>query len=183
MDIRKAALVAFIAAVLSLVIPLWNATQQMRAITYSHPGWTLWVIPVAVLVTLFSALMPAFYFALYRTPRLRTAPVAFFQNSRDESDAELSVSTLLARVTDVVVKVWVVWLAINLLRVIMMPVIYVQLRDYALRAGGNPPELSAMIFDAIRMLTVQSCLFIAPFVVYRSRHASKRHEHEQAQEG
>src|SRR5713226_10145751 len=67
MDIRKAALVAFIAAVLSLVIPLWNAMQQMRAITSSHPGWTLWVIPVAVLVTLFSALMPAFYFALYRT--------------------------------------------------------------------------------------------------------------------
>jgi hypothetical protein len=60
MDIRKLALVNFIAAVLCLLIPIWNGTQRLL------PSGQTWVIPFMVLLSLFSAIMPAFYFALYR---------------------------------------------------------------------------------------------------------------------
>jgi hypothetical protein len=60
-DIRKIALVNCMLAVLCLLIPIWNATQGMLAI-----GQTLLAVPTIVLASLFSAIMPLFYFALYR---------------------------------------------------------------------------------------------------------------------
>lgn len=59
-DIRKLALINCIAVVLCLLIPIWNGTQRLL------PSGQKWIIPVLVLLSLFSAIMPAFYFALYR---------------------------------------------------------------------------------------------------------------------
>ena len=67
MSIRTAALVAFVGAVLGLLLPLWNVTQVVTGVVSSHPGWKWWVIPIAVLVGApLAASMPVFYFALYR---------------------------------------------------------------------------------------------------------------------
>jgi hypothetical protein len=65
MDVRKAALIACIAAVLGLLIPVWNSTHQVLAIESARPQlW--WAIPMIVLLDLFAAILPLFYFALYR---------------------------------------------------------------------------------------------------------------------
>jgi hypothetical protein len=61
-DIRKIALIAFIAALLGLLIPVWRMTQQVAAVQL--PVWAR--APVILFGYLFSAIMPVFYFALYR---------------------------------------------------------------------------------------------------------------------
>jgi hypothetical protein len=63
-DIRKAALIACIAALLDLSIPTWSLSHSMLA--RASTGLQQWTIPLAVLGGLFSLITPAFCFALYR---------------------------------------------------------------------------------------------------------------------
>ena len=63
-DVRRAALVACAATVLSLAMPVWNSARQMFA-RGSNIG-QLGTIALMVVVYLFTAIVPLFYFALYR---------------------------------------------------------------------------------------------------------------------
>jgi hypothetical protein len=65
-NIRRIALVTCIASALALLLPLWNDTWSIIGLrsTSAGPGWRF--IPGTVLAILFSAVMPVFYFALYR---------------------------------------------------------------------------------------------------------------------
>lgn len=70
MDIRRAALIASVATTGSVLLPMWNAAQRMAAVDSMHPQW--WITPLAVIVALFAAILPVFYYALYRNEeRLR----------------------------------------------------------------------------------------------------------------
>jgi hypothetical protein len=62
-DLRKAALLACVAAVLSLLIPLWHAAQV--AIRLTDVPW--WSKLTGLAAFLFAPIMPLFYFALYRS--------------------------------------------------------------------------------------------------------------------
>lgn len=62
-DTRKVALIAFVTGVLSLPTPFWNEAQHWTRIESMHRPW--WMAAL-ILSYLFSALMPAFCFALYR---------------------------------------------------------------------------------------------------------------------
>ena len=64
--VRKAALIPCVASALALVIPAWNATQSLIATTSTHALSKWWIIPTIPLMYLFTAIMPVFYFALYR---------------------------------------------------------------------------------------------------------------------
>jgi hypothetical protein len=66
--IRKLALVTCLAMVMSLPIPMWTATRAMLAIPSAHSlsGWTALVVAY-----IFSAILPVFYFALYRNQGTR----------------------------------------------------------------------------------------------------------------
>ncbi len=61
--LRKIALVTCLAMVMSLPIPMWTATRAMLAIPSAHSlfGWS-----ALILAYIFSAILPVFYFALYR---------------------------------------------------------------------------------------------------------------------
>jgi hypothetical protein len=234
MSIRTAALVAFVGAVLGLLMPLWNATQSVMNVVSSHPGWKWWVSPMAVLVVApLAASMPAFYFALYRNrkplrfsrrfrllslaaalivgivtvvvlsesvgvlglggktsvlPEVRdgwnigrTAALvggisnltyiplllSIFQRCDLESSEIASTSDLFRFITKTAVMVWGTLLAMSVLRLVFIPVGYFQLRDYLLRTGRRPPEVSDMMAEPFLTLVVQGCLFVAPFIVYR----------------
>lgn len=65
-DIRKVALITFIASALSLPIPVWNAMQTWVAIESTRPQIKWWMIPVVLFTYLFAAILPAFYFSLFR---------------------------------------------------------------------------------------------------------------------
>jgi hypothetical protein len=60
-DVRKSALIAFVAAVLGLLIPLWRLTQQAAGLRSP-----IWGAVLIVFGYVFSAIMPVFYFALFR---------------------------------------------------------------------------------------------------------------------
>ena len=62
MSIKRTALLAFVATLLSLVMPVWNAVQIMMKIGSDHPAVKLSTIPPTLLIILLSAIMPLFYF-------------------------------------------------------------------------------------------------------------------------
>jgi hypothetical protein len=63
-DYRKTALTTCIAALLSLLIPTWRASQQVITIGSKRLPW--WNILTFVLAYLFTPILPLFFFALYR---------------------------------------------------------------------------------------------------------------------
>ena len=66
-NLRSIALIACVTGVLSLPIPMWNAAQTTIAATsQTNDFWRLAGTLLLVLVTLFTAIFPIFYFALYR---------------------------------------------------------------------------------------------------------------------
>ena len=66
MGIRKAALIACVAAVAGNIAPVWNALSRTLALAAGNRQW--WILPLVPLEICFMALMPAFYFALFRDP-------------------------------------------------------------------------------------------------------------------
>ena len=95
--------------------------------------------------------------------------IAFSRQITDESLPEIPVSRLLGLVAKVTVIAWGLWLAFNLIRVVLTPYTYVQAWNYALQIGRTPPQLADLMAEPIRMLLQQACLFTAPYVVYKSR--------------
>ena len=59
-----AALITCITGVLAIVKPAWDATRSMAAAESNHPRW--WITPTMIAMGIFSAILPLFYFALYR---------------------------------------------------------------------------------------------------------------------
>ncbi len=210
-DIRKVALINFIAAVLGLLLPVWRLTQQTAEIRFS-----LWArIPIVLFGYLFTAIMPVFYFALYRNQGTLRLPkhlrqlslitailfaslvtggvpstvnevanllsecsnlayvwllFAFSRQSNDESfsPGDVPVSRFLRFVTKAAVILYGIWVAFNLVRVVITPYAYSHLRIVALETGRRPPQLGRMMLEVIRTLLTQACLFIAPYVIYNS---------------
>lgn len=73
--LKKTALIAFVAGLLSLPLPVWNAvTQTLEVIGSAHRQWIWLLIPVVVLALTVTATMPAFCFALYRNERTLRIP-------------------------------------------------------------------------------------------------------------
>ena len=63
--VRKIALFAFMATILSLLAPGWSLIQVIGRV--ESPGTALWrLLPMALLAFLFTAILPTFFFALYR---------------------------------------------------------------------------------------------------------------------
>ena len=244
-DIKKTALLACTTAVLGVLIPVWNATQEMAALESNHPVMKLWIIPTVVLAWIFTATMPVFYFALYRNEGSLRFPknlrqlslvtalvlgvivamdlggwigslgpywtamkaldwqigatsvltaardsrtisqvstvlaelsvfayilllIAFFRQPNTElfTEADVAVSRMLGFVTKVTLVAWGIWVAFNLIRVGLTPFAFFRIRSVALQIGKPPPQLASMMALATRTLLEQTCLFVAPYIVY-----------------
>lgn len=94
--------------------------------------------------------------------------VAFFRQDPKESSRGIPISSFLSLMTKIAFIAGALVVAGCLIRLLFMPYIYVQLRDLAIQNGVTPPRLATLILDAVRTLLLQSCLFSAPYVVYRS---------------
>jgi hypothetical protein len=240
-DIRETALIACVAAVLGVLMPSWNAAQTMFAIESIRP----WSAPLIVLMCCFTAIMPTFYFALYRnqgtlhfSKRMRllslTAAIilgiitaaelprwiesfgsywadirlldwnpgaeavsivagepgtytqvaallgefsilayimlliAFFRHA-GKSDGDIPNSRMLAIMTKIALIAGGLVVAGCVVRLLFLPFVNSQIRDFAIQVGRMPPRLLTMMADTVRTLLVQACFFTAPYVVYRSR--------------
>ena len=246
MDIKRTALVVSIASVLAVVIPVWQAMQQMAALESSRPTMRQWTIPLSVFAWLFTAIMPLFFFALYRnegtlrfTKSIRLCSlftavlfgflvaldlwewsgslssywaamkladwksgamdlvwaarnpqtivqvsavldeldnVAYIlllllfwhQPDGESSDVQVPVSRLLRFVTQVALIAYGLWVAFNLVRLVVTPYFYFQIRNAASRIGRQPRPLELVMANTLRMLLEQACLLMAPYIVYNS---------------
>jgi hypothetical protein len=93
--------------------------------------------------------------------------VAFYRQPSDQAEAEVPVSKSLRVVTTVTVIAWGLLVVFSLVRLVLTPYTYVQLRDVALHYGRTPPALIGLMTTAFRIVVSQACLFAAPFFVYR----------------
>ncbi len=244
-DIRETAFLACVASVIGLVIPMWNMSQQLSSLESRNPGSRWWMIPVSLLTFLFTATLPAFYFALFRNEgtlrfpkRLRllalagavtsgvivvagfpdwirslsgylAAPkfdwsvgasniltfardprtiaqlstllgklsniayilmlIAIFCRQSDRSETDAPISSLLRRVTKVTVIAWGLVVSAVLLGLLLTPYTFYTLRNYAAQVGRTPPAFGDLFVRQLRTLLQQSCLFVAPYIVYRSQ--------------
>ncbi len=65
-DLRRTTIIACVTGVLSLPVPIWNALQTIAVVTEPKNGiWKAAGIFALMLLTLFTAIIPVFYFALY----------------------------------------------------------------------------------------------------------------------
>ena len=244
--VRKAALIACIAAVLDLLIPGSTAIRSMLATASTQSSSTWWALPVSSFTVLFSAIQAVFLFALYRneeplrlTERMRLLSlaaaailgvivalelprwivslgpyltamkrvdwtsgatslgmavrdpgtvrvaaallslfsnlavflllIALFREAGHTPIADAPVSPLLGVMAKMAVIVWGLWLAFNLLRLVLTPYSHSQLRDYAIQTGQSPPALGDMMAEAIRTLLITACVFTVPYVIYKRR--------------
>jgi hypothetical protein len=73
-NLKRSALVACIGAILGLILPFLNLIQTTEAISTTNAVWRWTRIPVVVFVSLFTAILPIFYYALYREGRILRIP-------------------------------------------------------------------------------------------------------------
>lgn len=91
------------------------------------------------------------------------------ESSKEPLDETPTVSTLLYVVTKVTVIVWGVVMAVAFLGLILAPLIHAQIQHTAFAAGMEAPPLAALVNDAAQAFLSQACLWVPPFIVYRSR--------------
>lgn len=176
------ALVTCAAMVISLPIPMWAATQRMLAM---HSAHSLYWWSSMVVAYLFSAILPVFYFALYRhegTLRL-TKTLRFFSLGGAVCGvivmaAGWPVTTIRTLLSDCATLACVL-LLIALFRATAAADVPVSgllraMTKVAVIAGGLWLVLNLLALfvapgaGAIRTLLEQVCLFTAPLIVYTS---------------
>ena len=65
-DVKRVSLIACLTALAVAVITVWRGTQQMFPLITQQPVW--WAVPLLLVLLISSAIMPVFYFALWRDP-------------------------------------------------------------------------------------------------------------------
>lgn len=66
MNFKRAALISTVGTALGTIDSFWTAHMSIRSITSIQPSWKWWVTPLIVAVSLLDAMLPLFYFGLYR---------------------------------------------------------------------------------------------------------------------
>jgi hypothetical protein len=100
--------------------------------------------------------------------------IALSKSPEESSTASVSVSKLLRVVATIAATVWGLCISLMVLRLLMTPYTYIQMRDLALQFGRTPVTLPYLISDAARTLLEQFGFFVAPFVVWRSISAAPK---------
>ena len=97
---------------------------------------------------------------------------SFCFEPRYESAVEAPGPRSLARATRVAVIVYGTILAFLVIRVLATPYTYSSLKSVAVQNGRTMPPFSGLLLEAVRTLASQACLFIAPYVAFKSQRAA-----------
>ena len=63
-DVKRVSFIACVTALAVAVITVWRGAQQMFPLIMQQPVW--WAVPLLLVLLISSAIMPVFYFALWR---------------------------------------------------------------------------------------------------------------------
>jgi hypothetical protein len=95
--------------------------------------------------------------------------VAFYRQADDESLTDAEISRLLEITSKVALVAMGLWLGFNVIRLLLSPLGYSQLRDYAQRVGKPTPKFGRMVAEIIPALTSSLGFLMAPYIVYKSQ--------------
>jgi hypothetical protein len=71
-------------------------------------------------------------------------------------------------VTKTTLIVWGLWLGFNLLRGVLTPYIYLQMRNFAAQTRRPPPPAIDLVAGMLTAILLAACFFIAPYIVHKS---------------
>ena len=87
----------------------------------------------------------------------------------DDAQPRLLAPKLLRIATGIAVVALGVWAAFNIIRLPFVPFVFLQLRDQAAAQYRKPPPpIAPFVVETVRMVLVQVCAFVAPYIVWRS---------------
>jgi hypothetical protein len=93
--------------------------------------------------------------------------IALSRQTEGPERRDAPTSTILPGVTRICVIIVGLIVAFLLIRVLLTPYIYSQIREMALQVGRNPPPFFYLVRDTVRDFLLGACYFAAPFLVYR----------------
>ena len=92
-----------------------------------------------------------------------------YRQASDDVQPRLLAPKLLRIATGIAVVALGVWAAFNIIRLPFVPFVFLQLRDQAAAQYRKPPPpIAPFIVETVRMVLVQVCVFVAPYIVWRS---------------
>jgi hypothetical protein len=94
--------------------------------------------------------------------------MSIFRQVEDQPDNGVAISRFFRTVTKTTLTVWGLWLGFNLIRGILTPYIYLQVRNYAAQAHQLPPPPIDLVAGMTSAILLTACLFTPPYVVYKS---------------
>ena len=95
--------------------------------------------------------------------------IAMFRQNSDGLETGAPTSRLLNRATRAAVFAWGLVVVAVLLGLLLTPYTFYTIRQDVLQMGRTPPGFVYFFVRQLRTVLQQSCLFVAPYVVYKSQ--------------
>jgi hypothetical protein len=103
--------------------------------------------------------------------------ISFFRHENDPVETDVAISNSLRTVAKTTVIVWGLWLGFNLIRGILTPYLYVQIRNYYAQVHRTPPPAIDLVTEMLSAILSAACWFSAPYIVYKSLAPSPIEDH------
>jgi hypothetical protein len=94
--------------------------------------------------------------------------ISFYRYKDGEEGGDVAVSGFLRIATRTTVVIWGIWLGFNIIRGLLAPYTYIQLRNYAAQMRRPAPEAITVVGELLKTMLSTACLFCVPYVVSRS---------------
>jgi hypothetical protein len=102
--------------------------------------------------------------------------ISFYRYKDEDSGSDVAVSGFLRVATRTAVVIWGIWLGFNLIRGLLAPYTYAQLREYAARMRQPAPEAITVVGELLKTMLSAACLFCVPYIVSGSLEGSPKPE-------
>jgi hypothetical protein len=94
--------------------------------------------------------------------------MSFFRQKDDLAQSDVPASRFLQVAARATTVVWGLWLFFNMIRGILAPYTYLQIRNYAAQTGRPAPTAADIVGELLRAMLSAACWFSVPYIVYRS---------------
>ena len=102
--------------------------------------------------------------------------VSFYRYKDEDTGSAIEVSKFLRVATRTAVVIWGIWLGFNIIRGLLAPYTYIQLRNIAAQTRRPAPEAITVVGELLKTMLSAACLFCVPYVVSRSLEGSPKPE-------
>jgi hypothetical protein len=102
--------------------------------------------------------------------------ISFYRYENEEAGSDVAASGFLRIATRTTVVIWGIWLGFNIIRGLLAPYTYIQLRNYAAQMRRPAPPAITVVGELLRTMLSTACLFCVPYIVPRSLEGGPRPE-------